>query len=88
MIERAVRKGWKIPEDWTDKLPEVAARIAADPGKHDRDRLRALELIATLLRDNVSAAVALDKINRLDQGKATENVATVQYIKGIEEGDV
>jgi hypothetical protein len=80
MIERAVRHGWKIPLEWTDKLPEVAARIAADTGKNDRERLRALELIAALLRDNVAAAVQLDKINRLDAGESTENVRQVVKI--------
>jgi len=90
LILRAVRGGWNIPLEWTDKLPEVAARLAADSNKPDRTRLRALEIIASLMRDNVAAAVQLDKIKRLDAGTATENfnVSTVKYIKGVDESDI
>lgn len=82
LVEMAVRKGWAIPDEWAEKLPQVAARIALDPGKPDRDRLRALELLGTLKRDNIGGLIDLIKTRRLIGGESTENV-TVRYVEGV-----
>lgn len=76
-LQRAVLNGWNIPQEWLDSLPEVAAQIARS-GKSDRDRLRALEVLKSMADSRVAAAVALDKIERLDSGKATEIHKTFQ----------
>lgn len=81
VIQRAVERGWKIPEEWYDTLPGVAAKIAASPDSNPRDRLRALEVLRGMASDSVTAAIALDKIERLDTGGSTENTTLrVQYV--------
>ena len=79
VIQRAVVNGWKIPDDWLKTLPQVAATIAADPNRTDRDRLRALEVLRGMAGDSVQAAIALDKIERLDNGDPTERVSVLQF---------
>lgn len=73
MLTAAVRNRWPIPEAMRSELPELAARIALN-GPSDRDRLRALELLAALDRDNIAALVALDRVERLEGGEATERI--------------
>ena len=40
----------------------------------NRDRLRAAEVLSAMHRDKVNAAIALDKIERLEGGQATERM--------------
>lgn len=75
LIKRAVEKGWNIPQDWIDRLPAIAAKIATGGG-NDRDRLRALEVLKAMLDSRINAAIALDKIERLDGGKPTDITTT------------
>lgn len=72
VIQRAVERGWKIPDEWYDTLPGVALKIAASADSNPRDRLRALEVLRGMASDSVTAAIALDKIERLDTGGVTE----------------
>ena len=76
-LEQAVYHGWKIPEEAATVLPREVYAIAADPNASPRDRIRATELIAALRKADIEAAVQLDRIYRLDQGSATENVAVI-----------
>ena len=62
MIQRAAINGWDIPDEWLKKLPSIIARIALDDDLTARDRLRAMETLRAMMRDNVDAAVALEKI--------------------------
>jgi len=82
MVWRAVQKGWKIPDEWKDTLPTVAAKIAADPSKSDRDRLRALELLNKL--DDANFAKLLEAAKRNDDGeeKSTIRVVFEDRLKG------
>ena len=53
-------------------MPEIVAQIMNDGIAPTRDRLRASEVLASLVKHRVEAAIALDKIERLDGGEATE----------------
>lgn len=89
LLELAIRKGWAIKDEWMDKLPEVAARIAADPGKKDRERLRALEVLNTMRGANVAGLVELIKTRRLVNGESTENIDhRVKVLKDVSMDDL
>ena len=72
VIQRAVEKGWNVPQRIIDQVPEIVAQIMNDQIAPIRDRLRATEVLASLVKHRVEAAIALDKIERLDGGEATE----------------
>jgi len=72
VIQRAVEKGWNVPQRIIDQVPEIVAQIMNDGLAPVRDRLRASEVLASLVKHRVEAAIALDKIERLDGGEATE----------------
>ena len=72
VIQRAVEKGWNVPQRIIDQVPEIVAQIMNDGLAPVRDRLRATEVLASLVKHRVEAAIALDKIERLDGGEATE----------------
>lgn len=74
VIKRAVGNGWKIPEQLREALPAMCAKIAIDESKGDRERLRAVEILRSMTRDNVDAAQVVDKIDRLDSGEATDRI--------------
>jgi hypothetical protein len=80
MIERAARQGWKIPQEWLDSLPQVAAQIAADPKAPRRDRMRALQVLRAMEKDKTDAAQALEHIERLDRGDPTEIVVNREQL--------
>jgi len=77
LVHRAVVNGWDIKPEWKQVIPKFAMQILADTSRKERDRLRAMELIRAMERDNLDAAVAYDKINRLESGQTTENVGTI-----------
>ena len=70
-LERAVKHGWNIPDDWKDKLPQVLAQIAADSKSDHRSRIRAIEALRRMARDHIDAVVELDRIDRLETGDIT-----------------
>ena len=72
VIQRAVENGWDVPQRIIDQVPEIVAQIMNDGLAPVRDRLRASEVLASLVKHRVEAAIALDKIERLDGGEATE----------------
>ena len=55
-----------------EAIPRIVSEILFDESASTRDRLRAAEVIASLVQSRVNAAVVLDKIERLDGGKPTE----------------
>jgi hypothetical protein len=73
MLARAVRERWDIPQGMRSRAGQIAAKLAFE-GRTDRERLRAIELLAALDRDNIAALVALDKVERLESGQATERI--------------
>ena len=82
MLIRAVRNRWPIPDDIRSAAPLIAKRIALT-GKTDREKLRAIELLAALDRDNINALATLDKIERLEGGEATERIELAPVRIGV-----
>ena len=82
MLIRAVRERWDIPAEMRLKAPEIATRIATGDGT-DREKLRAIELLAALDRDNINALATLDKIERLEGGEATERIELAPVRIGV-----
>ena len=74
LLQKAVTHGWEIPEAVWRAAPGICARILASEQSTARDRLRAAEVLAAMARDKVNAAIALDKMERLEEGEATERV--------------
>ena len=81
LLQRAVSEGWQIPEAVWGAAPRICTRILADENATPRDRLRATEVLAAMARDKVNAAIALDKIERLEGGDATERVVITPEIR-------
>jgi len=71
MIKRAVTNAWNIPDELKEKIPLMMAKIAVE-SKLERNRIRAVEVLRYMSKDNLDAAVALDRVERLDEGKSTE----------------
>lgn len=82
MLAKAVRNRWPIPDDIRKAAPLIAKRIALT-GRTDREQLRAIELLATLDRDNIAALAMLDKVERLDGGEATERIELAPVRIGV-----
>ena len=77
MVQRAVLNGWDVPDEARNSLPLECYAIATDSERPARDRLRAMEVLRAMAKDNLDAAMALDKIERLDDPEAaTERVET------------
>ena len=74
MLKQALSNGWDIPADWKGALPKLCMKIALDEKRGDRERLRAMEVLRSMNRDNLAAAESLDKIERLDLGMATDRI--------------
>ena len=74
IIKQAVSNGWDIPAEWKNALPGLCMVIAMDDLRGDRERLRAVEILRAMQRDNLDAAQVLDKLERLDVGQATERI--------------
>ena len=81
LLQRALTHGWQIPESVMKEAPDVCARILNDDMAQPRDRLRAAEVLAAMARDKVNTAIALDKMERLDDGEATERVVITPEIR-------
>lgn len=73
MMLRAMKEGWQIPDGMLEACPKIASKIALE-SKTEREKLRAIEVLAAMRRDNIAALQAIDKVERLDSGKATERV--------------
>ena len=73
MIESAVRNRWAIPEAVKENAAKIAAKVALE-GKSDRDKLRAIQVLAALDRDNVDALGRLWDRQRTHEGKASQQV--------------
>lgn len=72
ILEAMVYEGWQIPPETYAVIPDSLAKIAKDDLASTRDRVRAMEALAHLAQQRIDASVALDRINRLDAGTATD----------------
>jgi len=73
LIRRAIEGRWNIPDELMDQLPRVVTGLIAN-ARSDRERLRAVEILVAMQRDNLSALQAADRIERLDEGKPTDSI--------------
>lgn len=78
IIRRAVTNGWNIPEAYYEALPKVAAQIATNGT--DRDKLRAVEVLRAMNKDNLDAAMALEKLERDDNVQEKTEIV-IRHIK-------
>jgi hypothetical protein len=74
MLKQAVVNGWDMPDEWKKALPNFCMSIVADRQKGDRERLRATEILRAMHRDNLDGLQMLDKLERLEDGSATERI--------------
>jgi hypothetical protein len=72
MLRRAVAEGWDVP---TEMRRQAVGVIGSLLGSDDeRIATRAAEVAVSMVKADVDAAVALDKLERLDAGENTENI--------------
>jgi hypothetical protein len=79
LIRRAIHGRWDIPDVLLEQLPKHVTALLVG-ARNDREKLRAAEVLVSMNRDNIAALVHADKIERLDSGKATDRVETMQSI--------
>jgi hypothetical protein len=83
-IRQALAGGWEIPAELREQLPRVVVGMIRD-ARSDRDRLRAIEVLVAMQRDNVQAVALADRMDRLDNGEATERVELLPVRIGVRE---
>lgn len=74
LLRRAVTNGWDVSDSVWKEAPAKCEEFMLDPTLNKRDRLRAIEVLTSMVRDKVNAAIALDKVTRLENGTPTEAV--------------
>lgn len=79
---RAIREGWQIPDVVKRAAVNRAAQILADQSSTRREIMRATQTLAILERLSIDAAVQEDRMARLDEGTATENVSLIDLADG------
>ena len=79
LIRRAIHGRWQIPDLLLEQLPKHVISLLVN-ARNEREKLRAAEVLVAMNRDNIAALVHADKIERLDSGKATDRVETMQSI--------
>lgn len=84
LLRQAISSGWRIPEELRETLPRVVIGMIRD-ARSDRERLRAIEVLTAMQRDNVQAFVAVDRVERLDGGEATERIELLPIRIGVRE---
>lgn len=84
---RAIREGWNVPPA---RRPKIAHRMCdiAESDPNPALAIKATQALVAMDTADTNKYVALDRIYRLDTGQSTENVAAVQYVKGVDQEDV
>lgn len=77
LIRSAVRHRWVIPDALFTAAPAIVGRILLDPGTDIRDKIRATQTLAMLDRNNAELILESHRIERLQEGSSTDNVAVV-----------
>ena len=77
LIHKAICGGWLIPQELMAELPEMALKIARATEEGTRERLRAMEILRAMQRDNVEAAVLLARFEA-DAG-VTRTKIVIEY---------
>lgn len=87
MLRTAVRNGWDIPERAAKALPAFCLSIM-ETSDDDRARIAAAKVLLDAQKANIDNELALDKIERLDEGSATDNQSvTVRFVNRLNEAD-
>jgi hypothetical protein len=70
-LRHAIRQHWQIPADLYARL---AARLTeiVETSTVPREIVAAAKVLTAMHKDNVDSAVQVDKMDRLEDGKATE----------------
>ena len=87
MVRMALRRGWDVPDAAKKVLPArfaEAASQALEVGNIDA-AVKCGDLVRRFEADNVTKFVAVDKADRLDQDKPTENYTHRQSTITVEE---
>ena len=79
-LEAIVYDGWDVPPEVWQEIPQSLLDIVRSAASATRDRIRATEAIAHLVKQRADAAVELDRIMRLDAGEATDRVQVLQSL--------
>lgn len=72
LLRKLVEKADVLLEEDFEKTVEFAQNVRGDENASKRDRIRATELLNAIVKMGAQAAVDSDKIERLDEGQATE----------------
>jgi hypothetical protein len=83
LLQRAVTEGWRIPEEVYKGAPVICAKILWNEQMPISYRLRASEVLSAMNRDKLQAAVALDRMERLENNEATERIAITPEMQAI-----
>lgn len=84
-LQRRLERSAHLEQHEWEPTVLFARTVREDPKACNRDRIRASELLTSLMERGVDVAEKIDKIDRLDSGKATENIAaTHKFIKGVD----
>ncbi len=73
LVRRAIVEGWQIPPEVMSAAPKIAARILLEGTP--REKLRAMDVLNRMRDSNINAMIALDKIERLEDGAPTEIIS-------------
>jgi hypothetical protein len=85
LLQRAVSEGWQIPEWCYRGAPAICTKVLVDEKMPIAYRLRASELLAAMQRDKIQAAIALDRMERLEANEATDRVVVTPDIDALAE---
>ena len=77
LIRSAVKNRWVIPDALFTAAPAIVGRILLDPATDIRDKIRATQTLAMLDRNNSELILESHRIERLQEGSSTDNVAVV-----------
>jgi hypothetical protein len=80
LIRSAVQNRWAIPPRIFEAAPAIVGRILLDPATDIRDKIRATQTLAMLDRNNTDLILEANRVERLNEGMSTENVALVASI--------
>lgn len=70
-IRAAIRKHWQIPEELYGRLA-LRLKEIVETSTVPREIVAAAKVLTAMHKDNVDSAVQVDKMDRLEDGKATE----------------
>lgn len=88
MLRRAVRAGWDLPDQVFKELPAFCRSMMNNDTADERARIAAAKVLLDAQKANIDNELALDKIERLDEGSATDNQSvTVRFVNRLNEAD-